>query len=301
LTGIYPYVSIIVPCREEGHYVGQTIRQMMNTPAGIPYEIIVVDDGSRDGCCDFLRRELNAPGTKAGGPAVNLLTTSGVGAARARNLGAAAARAAFLVFCDAHVIVSPGWLEGLLGCLEKREADAVCPAIELTRPPGYTFYGGAWNKNLSWTGIQKPPPGLQAVPLLPSGCLGVRADVFRGAGGFEKGFRIWGYEDAEFSLKLWLFGYRAAVWPSVRVLHVSRTLHSYQSGEHLVHNLLLLAVLHFSGERLARAVSLARRYPGFTPGLEQKLREKYSGRRQAYFRRRVFSDDWFMQKFGIPF
>lgn len=299
---INPGVSIVIPCRDEGHYVQQTIRQILNMPGEIPYEIIVVDDGSRDGCCNFLRRggHLPVPVDKAGGPAIHLLSTSGVGTARARNLGAASARASDLVFCDAHVIVSPGWLEGLTGCLEKGEADAVCPAIELTRPPGYTFYGGTWNENLSWVGLASRPAGVQEIPLAPSGCLAVRKDVFRSVGGFEESFRIWGCEDAEFSLKLWLFGYRVAVHPFVRVLHISREPPKYQSGGHLIHNLLLLAILHFSTHRLARVVNLARNYTGFPAGLEKKLRYLHRDRRLSYFQRRVLSDDWFMRKFGIP-
>ncbi len=327
---INPGVSIVIPCRDEGHYVQQTIRQILHTPGEIPYEIIVVDDGSRDGCCNFLRRgghppspvtssgfrvpsrknpqlatrnpELMVHVDKAGGPAIHLLSTSGAGAARARNLGAAAARAPYLVFCDAHVIVSPGWLEGLIGCLEKGEADAVCPAIELARPPGYTFYGGTWNENLSWVGLVSRPAGVQEIPLAPAGCLAVRADVFRSVGGFEEGFRIWGCDDAEFSLKLWLFGFRVAVYPLVRILHLTRPAPAYQlRGEHLVFNLLLLALLHFSGPRLAKTVILAENFPGFTPALSTQLFLTNQARRCVYMRRRVFSDDWFMQRFKIPF
>ncbi|MEW6275015.1 MAG: glycosyltransferase [Bacillota bacterium] len=300
----YPRVSLIIPCRDERYYIRQTLQHILNVPAGASYEIIVVDDGSGDGCCNFLRRgKLATP--EAGGtparPAIHLLTTTGLGVARARNLGAALARAPHLVFCDAHIIVSPGWLGGLIDSLEKGMFAAVCPAITFTGPPFYTVYGGTWNESLSWVGIREQPTGLQEIPLAPSGCLAVRKDVFRNVGGFEDGFRLWGYDDAEFSLKLWLFGFRVAVHPLVRIFHVARPTPKYQLwGEHLVFNLLLMALLHFSGHRLAKTVTLAKSFPGFTPALYKQLFLKNGARRREYMRRRVFNDDWFMKRFNIP-
>jgi len=291
-----PSVSIIIPCRNEQHYVRQTVDHIHAVDAGRPYEIIVVDDGSTDGCCDFLRYDRPVYLD------VRLLNTLKPGVARARNLGAGKADGRFLVFCDAHLVVSPGWLKGLTGRLEEGKAEAVCPAIAHTAAPGKFFYGGTWNGKLCWISLTVPPAEEGVVPLAPSGCLAVRRDVFFAAGGFEEEFKVWGYDDAEFSLKLWLFGHRVTVDPRIRILHISRPLPEHQqNGEYLVHNLLLLAILHFSGPRLARTIELARGYPDFTPGLPGILWRKHYARRQDYFQRRVFSDDWFMRKFNIPF
>lgn len=293
--------SIIIPCRDERHYIRQTLQHILNVSAGVPYEIIVVDDGSRDGCCDFLRQgkcSLAYTGENYV-PDIQLLTTTGTGVARARNFGAGWATARYLVFCDAHIIVSPGWLEGLITCLEKGEADAVCPTMIFTRPLHYTFYGGTWDENFSWVGITDRPPGLREIPFAPSGCLAIRKDVFKQVGGFEEDFQVWGYDDAELSLKLWLFGYRVAVNPFVRIFHINRYSPKYQRGRHLLHNLLLLAILHFSAPRLARKIESFKHYPDFSPSLYKELWEKHYLRRLSYFQRRLFSDDWFMQKFGI--
>jgi glycosyltransferase involved in cell wall biosynthesis len=296
-----PEVSLIIPCRDEQHYIRQTLRHILNVPVEAPYEIIVVDDGSEDGCCNFLRQgELFPPPTaEAYWPYIELLTIPGMGVARARNLGALRARAPYLVFCDAHVIMPPGWLKRLINCLQEGETDAVCPAITLTRPLHYTFYGGTWNENLSWVGITSRPLGLQEIPFAPSGCLAICRDVFKDVGGFEEDFQVWGYEDVEFSLKLWLFGYKVAVHPFVQILHISRTLPKYQSGVHLIHNLLLLAILHFSPCRLNKVIGLLQHCSGFTLNLYQELWDKYYFRRRIYFQRRVFSDHWFGQKFGL--
>src|SRR5258708_16525902 len=46
-------MSVVVIARDEGEYLRRTVEQLTaTTTAGT--EIIVIDDGSRDGCADFL-------------------------------------------------------------------------------------------------------------------------------------------------------------------------------------------------------------------------------------------------------
>ncbi|MFP3589730.1 galactosyltransferase-related protein, partial [Paraburkholderia sp. SIMBA_055] len=66
--------------------------------------------------------------------------------------------------------------------------------------------------------------GLEPVetPCLPGGCLAIKKDVFFDIGGFDKGFIVWGHEDIEISIKMWLFGYKCFIQPQVKVLHIFR-------------------------------------------------------------------------------
>ncbi|AEG17008.1 glycosyl transferase family 2 [Desulfofundulus kuznetsovii DSM 6115] len=287
--------SVIIICRDELPYLEQTIRFMLTVPSGCPMEIIVVDDGSRDGCADFLRRggELSRR--------VHLVDAPGLGPARARNLGAARARGELLVFCDAHIIVPGGWLGDLARAVLAGQAHAVCPALVHTENPHLAIYGGTLNKDLSWVGLTLPPRSLSPVPLAPAGCLAVSREVFLEVGGFEEGFTGWGYDDVEFSLKLWLFGFVVAVMPWVKVIHISRPLKPYQRpGENLTRNLLLLAALHFNPHRLARVAAMARSYAGFSEAWARASAPGVLKKRDEYFRRRVHDDDWFVNTFGMP-
>lgn len=287
--------SVIIICQDEGPYLEQTVRFMFTVPAGYPVEVIVVDDGSRDRGTAFLRRK------EWRGRPVKLLNAFGLGPARARNLGAKHARGEVLVFCDAHIVVPPGWLGKLVEALESTKAGAICPAMVHTACLQAPIYGGTLNEKFSWVGLTRAPSSLSPVALAPAGCLAVVRDVFWSVDGFEEEMACWGYDDVEFSLKLWLFGYAVAVVPDLKVIHVSRPLRPYQRpGEGLVKNLLLMAALHFKPERLEKVVGLARHWPGFSGalvGMDWALVQK---KRAEYFARRVRDDDWFLSTFGIP-
>src|SRR5438270_863334 len=63
--------------------------------------------------------------------------------------------------------------------------------------------------------------------VLPGGCIAISKKVFTDIGGFDREFRVWGYEDVEFSIRMWLFGYSCFVQPKVKILHLFRTSHPY--------------------------------------------------------------------------
>ncbi|MDQ0897079.1 MULTISPECIES: glycosyltransferase family 2 protein [unclassified Paenibacillus] len=65
----------------EGVHVKNTIESALRVKTAYPFEIIVVDDGSSDGCCDFIASNLY-------GGQVRVIQTDGIGAAMARNKGA---------------------------------------------------------------------------------------------------------------------------------------------------------------------------------------------------------------------
>src|SRR5690242_1107122 len=76
--------------------------------AGISFDIIVVDDGSRDATVDAverLRPRLSSP--------VQVLRQENQGPAAARNRGVAAARADLIVFLGDDIIVEPDYLAHL--------------------------------------------------------------------------------------------------------------------------------------------------------------------------------------------
>ena len=50
----YPEVSIIIPVHNEGEKLYLTL-EALRYSTNVNYEVIVVDDGSTDLCCDFLR------------------------------------------------------------------------------------------------------------------------------------------------------------------------------------------------------------------------------------------------------
>ncbi|MFZ5595887.1 MAG: glycosyltransferase [Bacillota bacterium] len=289
-----PLASIIIPAKNEGRNVFNTVRSVMGARNSTPCEIIVIDDGSEDGCCDFLRGQGFLKN-------VAVYRTPGLGSAAARNVGAGRAGGEILIFCDAHIFVEQNWVDRLVDTLLEGRVDAVCPAIAPHDRPNDVAGGVTWDERLNFKWLPRPPK-LSPVPLLPGGCFAVRADVFGAVGGFERGFMVWGREDEEISLKMWLFGYRLGVNPFVKVLHVFRRRHPYTvAWEHVDYNLLRMAYSHFKNERVAKTIDLIRHH-SCNQLVERRIHESdVFDQRKEYFRKRKRDDDWFFERFRIPF
>jgi len=288
-----PLVSLVIPAKNEGENVRSTLLSAQRAKTRYPYEIIVVDDGSTDNGCQLISPLLD-------GEKVKLLTTPGIGAAQARNLGAEHANGEYLIFCDAHLTFQDYWIEGLIGLIRSGLADAVSPGIAPTTQPHLVGYGQTLNEKLEikWNRQQNRP---FPCAILPGGCLAVVKAVFDDVGGFDRGFRVWGFEDIEFSIKLWLFGYRCYVQPAVKVLHLFRHAHPYHvTFDHVHYNMLRMAYSHFKESRILACRKLI--HHANRAMIEKQVVEGGAlEQRQNYFQRRKFSDDWFMKAFGIPF
>jgi glycosyltransferase involved in cell wall biosynthesis len=177
-----PRASVIVPARDAGATLPRTLAALASQQLDGGFEVIVIDDGSRDGSAELARA--------ADGP-VTVLQQPPQGPAAARNLGAATARGAALAFCDADVFPTPSWLAAGVAALE--EADLVQgrvvadPAAEL----------GPFDRSL-WISSQ--------VGLWETANLFVTRAMFDAAGGFEDWLAPrWGKTLAE---DVW-FGHRA--------------------------------------------------------------------------------------------
>jgi len=285
-------VSAVVVSHNEGDRLRRTVHGLMAT---LPRdgEIVVVDDASTDGSADFLGPSYHA---------VRLLRPAErLGAPRARNHGAAAACGRLIVFADAHVDVGFGWVDALRAALDPPAVGAAGPAVSVMGSPASKGYGFTWRDaalNMHWLGRQGDQP--YPVPLL-SGCfVAMRRDVFEACGGFDEGLSIWGGEDAELSLRLWLLGYECLLVPEVEVAHFFRDRFPYQlDWTTLLHNSLRLGVLHFGPARLERLVACLTSNPAFPAAFARLAEGDTWSRREQLRRVRLHDDDWFFDRFDI--
>lgn len=289
------FFSIILPVKNEGSNIKMTIDSILQTNPETPYEIIVVDDNSQDDCCGFLttgRYRL---------PYLNLITTGGAGAANARNIGAEKAKGNILVFCDAHITVPPDWLFKMAGSFSFKSVYGLSPGIASMTTPNAVGYGQTWNNKLEVCWLPKPQ-NMDTSPLLPGGCQAFRKEAFLKVGGYDRGFKVWGREDEEISLKMWLFGYSLFVDPDIVVQHLFRNSHPYTvTQDHVHYNFLRMAFSHFSEERLSRAISLLSHRKNCTKLVVSAALSDIMRQRTDYHEQRAHTDDWFMNKFAIPF
>jgi len=99
----HPLVSVVIAAYDEARYVGRCI-ESLHAQTYRPIEVIVVDDGSRDGTAEAVAR--------FGG--VRLLRQPHLGAGRARNEGARMAGGEILVFVDADMEFPPPFVARLV-------------------------------------------------------------------------------------------------------------------------------------------------------------------------------------------
>src|ERR1700674_2423418 len=123
-------VSVVIPVRDMGRYLGEALRSVLAQDYR-PIEVIVVDDGSTDDSAEVARSF----------PEVIYLSQSHRGASVARNAGIARSRGSFVAFQDADNVWVPNKLTLQMGWL-------------LEHPE--TGYVAAFYKNFLEPGVGRP-------------------------------------------------------------------------------------------------------------------------------------------------
>jgi GT2 family glycosyltransferase len=287
-----PDVSIVVPALNEGANLRRTIDGLA---ASLPSEseIIVVNDGSTDGCCEFLRDSDAVRLLEPVSPGVR------VGAAAARNRGAKIATGEILIFLDAHVDVSNGWAQPLITAARDPRVGAAAPGISVMGRPECCGFGLRFRDaglGVEWL---PPPRAAPEAPLLPGACLAIRREVFEAAGGFDAGLVRWGSEDAELSLRLWTAGFALRVVPEVTIAHLFREKHPYAiDWTTVLHNTLRLAVIHFGQDRVHRVIERLKPYRDFASACALLVTSDAEARRAEIRRQRKRDDQDYFTHFG---
>lgn len=285
-------ISMVVISRNEGSFLKRTVENLLDTLPS-DSEIVVVDDGSTD---------KSAKSIPARGRRVRLYRANGLGVARARTFGGQKARGNILIFADAHLGLDSGWWRPLTDQLEDPKVGAVAPGIAKWNDDGKAGWGIRFkgpNMEVQW--LRRKPKEAAGVPILPGCCLAMRRDVFEmPGGGWDGGLLQRGNVDNEISVRLWLLGYELRVVPDVVVRHRFRKASPFPVGwPQYLHNRLRLAFVHFNAERIARALSSLRRYPGFGEAMTLLIDGDAGVRRRQIISARTRDDDWYFDRFGL--
>jgi len=158
----------------------------INGHPGSSFEVIVVDDCSRDGTVEKVRRY-----------PVRLLCTAGnAGPSLARNIGADCARGEILVFVDSDVVIRPDTLGRILASMENHPELGGVAGITSVECPYTNFLTRYQNTFLRYRYLSMPE--IIATPW--ASLMAVRRDAFAAVDGFDVSMKT--YEDYDIGYRL---------------------------------------------------------------------------------------------------
>ncbi|WP_334075890.1 MULTISPECIES: glycosyltransferase family 2 protein [Paenibacillus] len=288
-----PMVSIIMTVKNNGIDLFMAMESLKVSQTSIPYELILVNEGSVDGCCDFLMN-YNFPR-----PFRLLKGQTGV---PSRNLGAAHAFGAYLIFCTPRLYFEDHWMESLLAPILGGEADGVSPRMEIHETSRFVpepCYEGELLHSM-----EQYPWRIddETLAWLSPDCFAISREKFEEIGGVEENFVGKELETSELSLRIWLFGGRCQLVSATTLMLVYRqNFPSDDSGKKWGGDLLRLAELHFQEKRIAACRSLVvQAFGEGALGPLEEISRATSFSREKYAVRRMRDDSWFFDHFGIP-
>lgn len=217
-------VSIIIPTYNKCEYTRQCLEALFkNTPSPPPFEVIIVDNASRDDTLEVVKSF----------PVRVIANRENLGFSKGCNQGAKEAKGSYLLFLNNDTVPLRGWLSPLVAALQDNQAVAVAGSRLLYPGTGKIQHAGVIFSRSVVHPYPAPPvyhlyEGLpHDHPLVNKGrelqavtgaCLIIRKEVFWGAGGFDEGFQN-GYEDVDLCLKVRRMGHRILYCPSSILLH----------------------------------------------------------------------------------
>jgi GT2 family glycosyltransferase len=200
-------VSVVVPCRDAAATLGEQLAALAAQRFDGRWEVIVADNGSTDGS-----RAL-AEAHAAALPSLTVVDASvRLGPAHARNAGAAAARGAKLLFCDADDVVGEGWLAAMARALDEDGLVASRFDFQRLNPGRATRHEGHPQER----GLN-PYDYPDFLPHAGAGGLGVAREVHEAVGGFDEGLPM--LEDTDYCWRIQLRGVPLVFVPDA-VVHV---------------------------------------------------------------------------------
>jgi glycosyltransferase involved in cell wall biosynthesis len=202
-------LSVVIPARNAAATIGEQLQALAAQQWDRPWEVIVVENGSTDDTAAEVERRMELFDGRLG-----MVRTQRTGLNFARNLGISKARAEHVAIVDADDVVADGWLAAIGEAL--RGHDYVTGPFELDRlnPP--------WLASSRGRGSERIPPTFYGLFPYAHGCnLGIHRARWSEVGGFDE--EIYGTEDIEFGMRLWMAGCPAVFVPEAVVHYRYRT------------------------------------------------------------------------------
>ena len=213
-----PRVSIVIPVH--GHYAitRRCLAALAYAPTRVPFEVVIVDDGSLDGTADWLLQE--APGVRLE------RHPFARGFNQACCTGVAASRGDYVVLLNNDTEPCARWLEELLDPFE-RWPDTGLVGAQLIHPDGRLQEAGCivWGNGEPWNygrgGNPYDPRFTYArqIDYASGAALAIRRSLWNAVGGFSPEFSPAYFEDTDLAFKVREAGFSVRYAPLARIVH----------------------------------------------------------------------------------
>jgi glycosyltransferase involved in cell wall biosynthesis len=195
-----PKASLIVPTLNRAWLFARLLPLLAEQEVGVPYEVIVVDNGSRDETPQLIREASRR------WPHVRLIEEQRPGAGLARHAGAAAARSPLLIFIDDDMRPEPGVVAEHLRMHAEGGRDVCVLGNVISAPSSHPFERMlAYIYDGSRMTLPRREPTAEDCW---SGHMSLPRELYFRLGGFDETFAALGGEDLEFGLRMLAAGVR---------------------------------------------------------------------------------------------
>jgi GT2 family glycosyltransferase len=215
-----PLVSIVILCHNDGKYLRGCIKSLRRhtDPKRTPYELIIVNNATRDGSEGYLRQLARTPGTRLIENKRNRYFSGG------NNQGIRVSRGKHVLLLNADTLVGPGWLERLVACIERE------PSIGLVGPYTNGAVGHQWIREPRYDSAErvsrfakswgeKHDGEWREVHRVIGFCLLIKREALRAVGLLDERFGPGGYEDYDYCIRVRHAGFKVALAEDVFVHH----------------------------------------------------------------------------------
>ncbi|KAL4222490.1 Polypeptide N-acetylgalactosaminyltransferase 4 [Mactra antiquata] len=160
------------------------------------------------------------------------------GLIRARLIGVQHSVAPVMIFLDAHVECFEGWLEPLIHRVLEKPDSVICPVLHTISSKNFkiivhdTIYVGSFRLSdlvFDWIPIQqfdqlRRTSDIDVIrsPAFAGGIFAIQRKYFHNIGGYDAGMNLWGGENIEMSLRIWLCGGSVDIHPCSHIAHLFR-------------------------------------------------------------------------------
>jgi glycosyltransferase involved in cell wall biosynthesis len=201
-------ISVVVPCRNGGATIGPCLAAAFASDYR-RFEVVVVDDGSEDGCAEIVEAF----------PCKLVRLERRQGVSKARNAGARASCGQLLFFIDADCLLRPDALSRANASYGERR-DRVLGGTYTPLPHDGDFFSVFQSVSIHHFETRRANPDYVAAHAMV-----IDAELFRSSGGFVEDSFIGvaaSVEDVELSHRLRRAGCELVVDPDIQVQHVFR-------------------------------------------------------------------------------